>query len=127
MHEQLITWSTLALELAGTGIILGWFAIASVIAAARLVRGEHGRLLYEWYRRAIGRGILLGLEVLVAADIIATIAVEPTFRSVGVLALVVLVRTFLSFSLQLEITGRWPWQPREGEPSAAAARPSPRP
>ena len=58
----------------------------------------------------MGRAILLGLEFLVAADIIHTIAVDPTFTSVGVLSIVVLVRTFLSFTLDVELEGRWPWQ-----------------
>ena len=58
----------------------------------------------------MGRGILLGLEFLVAADIIHTVAVELTFTTVGVLAVIVLIRTFLSFTLDLELTGRWPWQ-----------------
>jgi uncharacterized membrane protein len=58
----------------------------------------------------LGRSILLGLEFLVAADIIRTVAIEPTFYNVGVLALLVIIRTFLSFALGLEITGRWPWQ-----------------
>ena len=66
----------------------------------------------------MGRSILLGLELLVAADIIRTVAVTPTFESVGVLAIIVLIRTFLSFSLELEITGRWPWQK---QPAGAAA------
>jgi uncharacterized membrane protein len=65
---------------------------------------------YRAYRQLLGRSILLGLELLVAADIIRTVAVTPTFESVGVLAIIVLIRTFLSFSLELEITGRWPWQ-----------------
>lgn len=65
---------------------------------------------YRLYRQLLGRSILLGLELLVAADIIRTVAVTPTFQSVGVLAVIVLIRTFLSFSLELEITGRWPWQ-----------------
>ena len=66
--------------------------------------------MYHRYRKRLGRSILLGLELLVAADIIRTVAVAPTFESVGVLGLIVLIRTFLSFSLELEITGRWPWQ-----------------
>ncbi len=66
--------------------------------------------VYAATRRSIGRSILLGLEVLVAGDIIRTVAVDPTFTSVGVLAIVVAIRTFLSFTLELEITGRWPWQ-----------------
>jgi len=72
---------------------------------------------YREYRQHLGRAILLGLEFLVAGDIINTVAVDPTFRSVGVLAGIVAIRTFLSFSLQLEMTGAWPWQQR----SVAAA------
>ena len=62
------------------------------------------------FRSGLGRSILLGLEFLVAADIINTVAVEPTIESLFVLAGIVLIRTFLSFSLQVEIDGRWPWQ-----------------
>ena len=65
---------------------------------------------YRLYRQLLGRSILLGLELLVAADIIRTVAVAPTIRNVVVLALIVLIRTFLSFSLELEISGRWLWQ-----------------
>ncbi|MEO7456227.1 MAG: DUF1622 domain-containing protein [Gemmatimonadaceae bacterium] len=65
---------------------------------------------YRDLRADLGRAILLGLEFLVAADIIGTVAVAPTFANLGVLALIVVIRTFLSFSLELEISGRWPWQ-----------------
>ena len=68
---------------------------------------------YRSYRKHLGRAILLGLEFLVAADIIGTVAVEPTFTNIGVLAGIVLIRTFLSFALELEIEGRWPWQRTE--------------
>jgi uncharacterized membrane protein len=67
----------------------------------------------DWYRslrQRIGRAILLGLEVLVAADIIRTVAVAPSFTNAGVLAVIVLIRTFLSMSLELELTGEWPWR-----------------
>jgi uncharacterized membrane protein len=66
--------------------------------------------VYTRFRRVLGRAILLGLELLVAADIIKTVAVTPTLDSVAVLAIIVLIRTFLSWSLELEISGRWPWQ-----------------
>ena len=62
------------------------------------------------FRSNLGRSILLGLEFLVAADIINTVAVEPTIQSLIVLAGIVLIRTFLSFSLEVEIEGRWPWR-----------------
>src|SRR5919112_982123 len=67
------------------------------------------------YRANLGRGILLGLELLVAADIIGTVAVTPSFESLGVLAMIVLIRTFLSFSLEVEIEGHWPWRRPELE------------
>jgi uncharacterized membrane protein len=65
---------------------------------------------YRQLRRDVGRVVLLGLELLVAGDIIRTVAVSPTFTSVGVLAAIVVVRTFLSFTLEVELTSRWPWQ-----------------
>lgn len=74
----------------------------------------------EVYKIRIGRSLLLGLEVLVAADIVKTIAHELTAMSLGLLAGLVLVRTFLSWTLVLEIEGRWPWQP---EPSPMSPRP----
>lgn len=69
---------------------------------------------YRRFRQDIGRGILLGLEFLVAADIIRTVAVAPTLDGVLVLGLIVLIRTFLSMALEVELEGRWPWQPRTG-------------
>jgi uncharacterized membrane protein len=102
----------------GVAIIVLGAIVATGSAARRLLRGEPS---YQPYRRQIGRSILLGLEFLVAAAIIRTVAVAPTFTSVGVLAVIVLIRTFLSFSLELEITGRWPWQkPDTSQPTAAA-------
>lgn len=65
---------------------------------------------YRRFRQDLGRGILLGLEFLVAADIIRTVAVVPTLEGVLVLGLIVLIRTFLSMALQVELEGRWPWQ-----------------
>ena len=67
-------------------------------------------MAYRVYRQQVGKAILLGLEFLVAGDIIRTVAVAPTFAGVGVLAILVVVRTFLSFTLDVELTGKWPWQ-----------------
>ena len=103
-------------DAAGVAIIVIGVVVASLTALVRLLRREAGT--YETYRRRLGRSILLGLELLVAADIIRTVAVTPTFASVGVLAVIVIIRTFLSFSLELEITGRWPWQ-KEPTPDGA--------
>lgn len=86
------------------------------------IRGLRGtRPVYSRFRRVLGRAILLGLELLVAADIIRTVAVTPTIESVAVLGIIVLIRTFLSWSLELEITGRWPWQKGAAPVAATAA------
>ncbi len=95
-------------DAAGVVVIVVGILLASASTAMWRWRRRPGA--YESYRRLLGRSILLGLEILVAADIIRTVAVTPTVRSVTVLAVIVLIRTFLSFSLELEITGRWPWQ-----------------
>ena len=81
--------------------------------------GEQG---YRQYRQRLGRAILLGLELLVAGDIIRTVAVTPTFESAGVLAVIVLIRTFLSFSLEVELEGRWPWS-KGGDAKGGGAAP----
>jgi uncharacterized membrane protein len=84
----------------------------AIIATVRFLFGNRNEPggLYRRYRQDLGRAILLGLEFLVAGDIIRTVVVAPTMENVLVLGLIVLIRTFLSFSLQLEIDGRWPWQ-----------------
>jgi uncharacterized membrane protein len=88
------------------------------------LRRKPGVSVYRSYRQLLGRSILLGLELLVAADIIRTVAVTPTLQSVAVLAVIVLIRTFLSFSLELEITGRWPWQKEAHAASETASEPA---
>lgn len=98
-----------AVDLAGVLVIALGIAVVTLAALPRLVAGRRDGL-YRSYRRSVGKTILLGLELLVAADIIRTVAVHPTLESVGVLGLIVLVRTFLSFSLEVELYGRWPWQ-----------------
>jgi uncharacterized membrane protein len=107
-----LEWTTRAIEVAGIGVIVLGGALATVLFLWRSLRGVGGprRGAYETYRADLGRAILLGLEFLVAADIIGTVALEPTLQSLAVLAGIVLIRTFLSFSLEVEIEGRWPWQ-----------------
>jgi uncharacterized membrane protein len=68
------------------------------------------------FRQQLGRTILLALELLVVGNIIRTVAAEPTLTSVAILAIIVLIRTFLSFSLEVELTGRWPWQSGPASP-----------
>ena len=99
-----------AFELAGVAVLV----IGSILAFGRyvvtIIRFRDGPAAYRGLRLYMGRSIVLGLELLVAADIIHSVAIDPTFASVGVLGLIVLVRTFLSWSLEVEINGEWPWQ-----------------
>ena len=100
-----------ALELFGVAVIV----VSVFLATFRFlvdVRGVPVATAYEGYRANLGRGILLGLELLVGADIIATVTAPLTWGSVGLLGLIVLIRTFLSFSLETEIEGEWPWRRR---------------
>lgn len=98
------------------GIAIDVFGVAVIVLGiAWSTAGFLGRTAeerYHAYKVRIGRSLLLGLEVLVAADIVKTIALEPTFVSLGVLGGLVVVRTFLGWTLVLEIEGRWPWQAR---------------
>ena len=96
-------------ELLGVGVILAGLLIAAVQAILLIARGN-AHLAYERVRATFGRSILLGLELLVAGDIIRTVAVDPTMNNLLVLGLLVIIRTFLSWSLEVEIDGRWPWQ-----------------
>ena len=110
------------IRVVGTAIdIFGVLVIVIGItwATYAFVRNRMEERHYERYRIRIGRSLLLGLEVLVAADIVKTIALEATLTSLGVLAGLVLVRTFLSWTLVLEIEGRWPWR---AEPMPANER-----
>jgi uncharacterized membrane protein len=100
----------LVVDAAGVTVIvvaIGWAGLDLVRALIRHLPFEPS---YRQVRLSIGRGVLLGLELLVAGDIIRTVAVAPTFESVGVLALIVAIWTFLSISLEVELTGRWPWR-----------------
>src|SRR3954451_11682483 len=95
-------------EVAGVVLLAGGSLVALVGGARALARGER-RTAYEKARQDVGRAILLGLEVLIIADIVETITIDPTLESTATLALIVLVRTFLSFSLELELDGVVPW------------------
>lgn len=101
-----------AVELAGVAaLIIGAILTFIKYIGTVLRRRADAATAYNQLRQGLGRAILIGLEYLVAADIIRSVAIDPTFTSVGVLGLLVVVRTFLSWSLEVEITGRWPWQP----------------
>jgi len=111
-------------ELLGIVTLVLGLAAALVRAGFALVAGHRVEKVYRIVRTVFGRSILLGLEFLVAADIIRTDAVQPSLQNVAVLGLIVLIRTFLSFSLEVEIDGRWPWKrvapERAGSPPASA-------
>ncbi len=106
------------MEVVGTSVDgVGVFIVAGgmVVATVRLVprlrdRAHDTGNYYSLYRQDVGRAILLGLEFLIAGDIIRTVVVAPTLQNVVVLGLIVLIRTFLSLSLQLEIEGKLPWR-----------------
>ena len=98
------------IELAGVAIIAAGGLGTLLLFLYRFARREDPIAAVTSFRSSFGRAILLGLEFLIAADIINTVAVRPTLESVAVLAGIVAIRTFLSFSLEVEIEGRWPWQ-----------------
>lgn len=108
--RQLFEVAGLLLEVAGMLVIVFGALYATTAAAVAGFKEKERGGVYSRFRVRLGRGILLGLEFMVAGDIIATVAVEPTYQRVGILAAIVLIRTFLSFTLEVEMTGRWPWQ-----------------
>ena len=112
--EQGIEVAGLAIDVFGVVVIVGgllWAIARFMVYRRRQPQRDH----YRHFKNRVGRFLLLGLEILVAADIIRTVALEPNFTSVGVLAILVVIRTFLSWTLVLEIEGRWPWQPEKQE------------
>lgn len=108
-YKEWIEIAGIALEIAGVAVIVIGIIVAS-FTWTRHVREDTEIHPYKAYRRSIGRAILLGLEFLVAGDIIRTVAVEPSFHSLGLLAIVVTLRIVLSIELEMELEGRWPWQ-----------------
>ena len=110
---------TVGLVVDGMGILV--IVVGLLVSLIRFVGSvRHRAEPYRQLRQDLGRGILLGLEFLVAADIIRTVAVTPTLESVSVLGLIVLIRTFLSMALEVELEGRWPWQASHSRSSATS-------
>jgi uncharacterized membrane protein len=110
MHfEELMEHVVQAFEVAGV-IILAVGSLAALAGAGRAMSRGSRQTAYKEARRNVGRAILLGLEVLIIADIVETITIDPTVESAVALALIVLVRTFLSFSLEVELDGAVPWR-----------------
>lgn len=110
MVEPIAEWCAIILEIIGIATItIIALYITATIFYLTYKRVNHD-VIFRVARNRLGRGILLGLEFLVAADIVYTVTLEATFRSVGILGAIVLIRTFLSFTLDVELTGHWPWQ-----------------
>lgn len=120
----LVKLAVLLLEAAGTVAILAGAALATAAFIRRIWRTDFDRA-YRPYRADLGRSILIGLELLVAGDILKTLVIALTLNDLFVLAGLILVRTFLSVSLGVEINGHWPWQEtrlaREDRPKSLAA------
>ncbi|TWI06291.1 uncharacterized protein DUF1622 [Luteimonas cucumeris] len=111
---QLVELAALGIELLAVTLIVASISVATVHYVVELMRQRadpQGN--YELYRRRVGRALLVGLEILVAADIIRTVALDGTLQSVALLGLLVVIRTFLSWSLVLEVEGRGPWVRKE--------------
>jgi len=108
--QDLIEFIGLVIEVYGVAVIAIGVAYATFLFVSNAIQRDRRSSLYKSYRGLLGRVLLLGLEILVAADIVRTVALEPSLQNVAVLGLLVLVRTFLSWSIVVEIEGRWPWQ-----------------
>jgi uncharacterized membrane protein len=113
MVKPVAEWGAAFMEVVGISIIVLLALYSIIYGLVLMLRQGEMEIVFREVRQRLGQGILLGLEFLVAADIIYTVAVELTFKTVGVLAIIVAIRTFLSFSLELELTGNWPWQRKE--------------
>lgn len=97
-------------QMLGITVLVIGALLAFALYLKALPRRRETPTAYRDLRRDLGKAILVGLELLVAADIISSVAINPTFVTIGVLGLIVLIRTFLSWSLEVEVNGRWPWQ-----------------
>ena len=109
---EIITIAGYAIEAAGVLVVITGSCISSVVFI-RSFRNLPEGIAYRTYRRQLGRSIILGLEFLIAGDIIRTVVVADTLENVTVLGLIILIRSFLSVALHLEVEGRWPWQPEQ--------------
>ncbi len=111
---DVVAYVALAIELLEVAVIAVTMLFAFGVYFLHRWR-DTGEAHYQSFRARLGSGLLLGLEILVAADVIRTVAFEPTLQSVAILGLLVVIRTFLSWALVVEIEERWPWQARKAE------------
>lgn len=108
--HQAMHWVAGGIEALAVAIIVLGAILTTLQFLRRLIKERAFEDCYRRFRSDFGKAILVGLEFLIASDIVGTVAVGPTFQDLWILALLVAIRTFLSFALELEITGRWPWQ-----------------
>ena len=111
---EIISIAGYAIEAIGVLVVVFGSILSSVIFVRSYSQLPEG-IAYRTYRRQLGRSIILGLEFLIAGDIIRTVIVADTLENVAVLGMIILIRTFLSVALHLEVEGRWPWQHDEKE------------
>ena len=112
--KPMAQWCAAIIEALGISLITATALYVLCFATFQVIKGAEAETIFRHIRQRLGHGILFGLEFLVVADIIHTVAVELTFTTIGVLAIIVLIRTFLSFTLEVELTGHWPWQNKRG-------------
>jgi uncharacterized membrane protein len=122
-YDQFISDVVQAVEGIGAGIMIVGGLWALIEYAVSVVRSDARHDAYRQLRQRLGRAILLGLEILIVGDIVRTIIVDPTFESVAVLGMIVIIRIVLSFSLEVEIDGVWPWNLWRLEPQKGKDRP----
>lgn len=111
IFHEIIEWAAVGIEVLAVAVIISTVLIVALrwgTVRYLFQLGKEGA--YENYKHQLGRGLLLGLELMVAADVVRTVALEPTLANLAVLGLLVVVRTLLSWSLMVETEGRWPWQ-----------------
>ncbi len=112
---EVISIAGYAIEAVGVLVIVVGSCISSVVFI-RTFRNLPEGFAYITYRRQLGRSIILGLEFLIAGDIVRTVVVADTLENVAILGLIILIRSFLSVTLHLEVEGRWPWQTETRDP-----------
>lgn len=126
MHfKEIMDFTSKVIDAAGVAVIVIGALYATISFMRNIFHRKHGPAdPYRDYRETVARSILLGLEFLIAGDIIRTVAVAPTFNNLGTLAILVVIRTFLSVELEVEIEGYWPWQRKrrfaKGQPVSPA-------
>lgn len=119
--DDLVTWTIIGLELAALAVIAGGF-VWSVVKAIALYILHNMEDRYASFRRELGRSTLIALELLVAADILRSLVLEPSLTNIAVLGALVTIRTFLSFSIDVELDGCWPWERERARLHGAAER-----